>query len=56
VSEEAAAKSASPRVSDAIARGARLLMGDVRADALYLPTVADRRRPSSIAWRPACGS
>lgn len=44
MSEEAAAKSASPQVSDAIARGARLLMGNVRAGALYLPTVADRRR------------
>jgi aldehyde dehydrogenase (NAD+) len=45
VIDEAAAKSFEATVSDAIARGARLLCGNVRRGALYSPTLLDRVTP-----------
>ena len=42
VIDEAAAQVIEDRVNDAIARGARLLCGNVRRGALYAPTVVDR--------------
>jgi aldehyde dehydrogenase (NAD+) len=41
VIDEAAAKSFETKVADAVARGARLLCGNVRRGALYSPTVLD---------------
>jgi aldehyde dehydrogenase (NAD+) len=43
--DEAAARSIEARVNDAIARGAKLLYGNVRRGALYSPTVLDRVTP-----------
>jgi acyl-CoA reductase-like NAD-dependent aldehyde dehydrogenase len=45
VIDEAAAKSFEATVNDAIARGARLLCGNVRRGALYSPTLLDRVTP-----------
>jgi aldehyde dehydrogenase (NAD+) len=45
VIDEAAAKLMQARVEDAIARGAKLLAGNVRQGALYSPTVLDRVTP-----------
>ena len=42
VIDEAAARSFEDKVNDAVARGARLLYGNVRRGALYSPTVLDR--------------
>ncbi len=46
VIDEAAAKSFEARVNDAVARGARLLAGNVRRGALYSPTVLDHVDPA----------
>jgi phosphonoacetaldehyde dehydrogenase len=45
VIDEAAARSFEEAVNDAIARGARLLYGNIRSGALYSPTVLDRVQP-----------
>jgi len=45
VIDEAAAMSFEAKVNDAVARGARLLCGNVRRGALYSPTVLDRVTP-----------
>jgi aldehyde dehydrogenase (NAD+) len=45
VIDEAAAMSFEDRVNDAVARGAKLLLGNVRKGALYSPTVVDRVTP-----------
>jgi aldehyde dehydrogenase (NAD+) len=45
VIDEAAAKSFEAGVNDAVARGARLLCGNVRRGALYSPTLLDRVTP-----------
>ena len=45
VIDEAAAKSFEARVNDAVARGAKLLAGNVRRGALYAPTVIDHVTP-----------
>ena len=45
VIDEAAAMSFEAKVNDAVARGARLLCGNVRRGALYSPTVVDRVTP-----------
>ena len=45
VIDEAAAKSFAARVDEAVARGARLLHGNVRRGALYSPTLLDRVTP-----------
>ncbi len=45
VIDEAAARSIEDKVNDALARGARLLYGNVRKGALYSPTVLDRVTP-----------
>ena len=45
VIDEAAARSFEDKVNDAVAHGARLLYGNIRADALYSPTVLDRVTP-----------
>ncbi len=45
VIDEAAARSFEDRVNDAIARGAKLLLGNVRQGALYSPTVLDGVTP-----------
>jgi acyl-CoA reductase-like NAD-dependent aldehyde dehydrogenase len=45
VIDEAAATSFEAKVNDAIARGARLLHGNVRRGALYSPTLIDRVTP-----------
>ena len=45
VIDEAAATSFESRVSDAVARGAKLLCGNVRRGALYSPTLLDRVTP-----------
>lgn len=45
VIDEAAARGCEDKVNDAIARGARLLLGNVRNGALYSPTVLDRVDP-----------
>jgi aldehyde dehydrogenase (NAD+) len=42
VIDEAAARSFEDKVNDAVAHGARLLYGNIRAGALYSPTVLDR--------------
>ena len=43
--DEAAARNFEDKVNDAVARGARLLYGNVRKGALYSPTVLDRVDP-----------
>ena len=45
VIDEAAAQSFEQRVDDAVAQGARMLVGNVRQGALYSPTVLDHVRP-----------
>jgi aldehyde dehydrogenase (NAD+) len=45
VIDEAAARAIEDRVKDALARGAKLLYGNVRRGALYSPTVLDRVTP-----------
>ena len=45
VIDEAAARSFETKVNDAVAHGARLLYGNIRAGALYSPTVLDRVTP-----------
>jgi phosphonoacetaldehyde dehydrogenase len=45
VIDEAAARAFENKVNDAIARGARLLYGNIRKGALYSPTVLDRVDP-----------
>ena len=45
VIDEAAARSFEDKVNDAIARGAKLLFGNVRKGALYSPTVLDHVTP-----------
>jgi putative phosphonoacetaldehyde dehydrogenase len=45
VIDEAAARGFEEKVNDAIARGARLLLGNIRKGALYSPTVLDRVQP-----------
>jgi putative phosphonoacetaldehyde dehydrogenase len=45
VIDEAAARSFEDKVHDAVAQGARLLYGNIRAGALYSPTVLDRVDP-----------
>ena len=45
VIDEAAARSFEERVGDAVARGAKLLVGNVRRGALYSPTVIDHVDP-----------
>src|SRR5205085_9978880 len=45
VIDEAAARSFEDKVHDAVAHGARLLYGNIRAGALYSPTVLDRVDP-----------
>jgi aldehyde dehydrogenase (NAD+) len=45
VIDEAAAQNFAQRVDDAVAQGARLLVGNVRRGALYSPTVLDHVRP-----------
>ena len=46
VIDEAAASLFEARVNEAVAQGARLLMGNVRRGALYSPTVLDRVTPA----------
>ena len=46
VIDAAAAQQFESRVNDAVARGARLLVGNVRRGALYSPTVLDRVDPA----------
>jgi len=46
VIDEAAAQNFEQRVDDAVAQGARLLVGNVRRGALYSPTVLDHVRPA----------
>ena len=48
VIDEAAAKSFEARVNDALAQGAKLLVGNERRGALYSPTVVDRVRPEML--------
>lgn len=43
--DEAAARNCETRVADALAQGARLLVGNVRDGALYAPTVIDQVQP-----------
>jgi aldehyde dehydrogenase (NAD+) len=45
VIDEAAARSFESKVNDAVAHGARLQYGNIRAGALYSPTVLDRVDP-----------
>ena len=45
VIDEAAARSFEEKVTEAVAQGARLLYGNIRAGALYSPTVLDRVDP-----------
>jgi putative phosphonoacetaldehyde dehydrogenase len=45
VIDEPAARDFEERVNDAVAQGAKLLVGNVRRGALYSPTVIDRVRP-----------
>jgi len=45
VIDEAAARSFEERVDDAVAQGAKLLVGNVREGALYSPTLLDHVRP-----------
>ena len=51
VIDEAAARSFEERVNEAVAQGARLLQGNIRAGALYSPTVLDRVRPEMTVVR-----
>lgn len=51
VIDEAAARQFEARVSQAIAQGARLLVGNERQGALYAPTVIDRVRPEMTVVR-----
>jgi aldehyde dehydrogenase (NAD+) len=46
VIDEASARNCEDRVNDAVARGARLLAGNVRRGALYSPTVIDQVDPA----------
>lgn len=48
VIDEPAAKFFEARVNDAVAQGARLLVGNERRGALYAPTVVDRVRPEML--------
>src|SRR3989440_53822 len=48
VIDEAAARSFEDKVHDAVAHGARLLYGNIRAGALYSPTVLDRVAPQML--------
>ncbi len=48
VIDEAAAKFFEARVNDAVAQGARLLVGNERRGALYAPTVVDQVRPEML--------
>jgi phosphonoacetaldehyde dehydrogenase len=45
VIDEAAARSFEGKVNDAVARGAKLLYGNIRKGALYSPTVIDQVTP-----------
>ena len=51
VIDEAAARAFEARVNEAIAQGARLLVGHRRDGALYAPTVIDRVRPEMAVVR-----
>jgi putative phosphonoacetaldehyde dehydrogenase len=51
VIDEAAARQFEARVNEAIAQGARLLVGNQRQGALYAPTVIDRVRPEMTVVR-----
>jgi aldehyde dehydrogenase (NAD+) len=51
VIDEAAARSFEERVNDAVAHGARLLHGNIRAGALYSPTVLDCVQPEMTLVR-----
>jgi phosphonoacetaldehyde dehydrogenase len=51
VIDEAAARSFEARVNDAVAHGARLLYGNIRAGALYSPTVLDGVTPEMLLVR-----
>jgi phosphonoacetaldehyde dehydrogenase len=51
VIDEEAAKLFEARVAEAVAQGARLLTGNVRAGALYSPTVLDNVRPDMTLVR-----
>jgi len=51
VIDEAAARTFEERVNEALAQGARLLYGNIRAGALYSPTLLDRVRPEMTLVR-----
>jgi len=51
VIDEAAARLFEARVDEAVAQGARLLVGNRREGALYSPTVLDRVRPEMTVVR-----
>ena len=51
VIDEAAARLFEARVDEAVAQGARLLVGNQRDGALYSPTVIDRVRPEMTVVR-----
>ncbi|MGH8782945.1 phosphonoacetaldehyde dehydrogenase [Paraburkholderia sp.] len=51
VIDEAAARLFEARVDEAVAQGARLLLGNTRNGALYAPTVVDRVEPSMTLVR-----
>jgi phosphonoacetaldehyde dehydrogenase len=51
VIDEPAARSFEERVNEAVAQGARLLQGNIRAGALYSPTLLDRVRPEMTLVR-----
>jgi phosphonoacetaldehyde dehydrogenase len=51
VIDEAAARSFEARVNEAVAQGARLLVGNTREGALYSPTVIDRVTPEMTVAR-----
>ena len=56
VIDEEAARLFEARVSDAVAQGARLLVGNRRAGALFSPTVLDRVRPEmTVAMQETFG-
>jgi acyl-CoA reductase-like NAD-dependent aldehyde dehydrogenase len=48
VIDEGAARTFEERVNDAVAQGARLLYGNIRAGALYSPTLLDRVQPDMV--------
>src|SRR5215472_7360300 len=48
VIDEAAARTFEERVNDAVKQGARLLYGNIRAGALYSPTLLDRVQPEML--------